>query len=62
MTYEMKMREERKIGREEGRESMLSEIVLSMLKNNQTIDFIAQNTNVSVDTIKKIASANGVML
>ena len=56
MTYEMKMREERK----EGRKEMLNEMIISMLNRKKSPSFIAEALEISMDVVYSIAEKNGI--
>lgn len=56
MTYEMKMREERK----EGRKEMLNDMIVSMLNRKKSPSFIAEALEVSIEAVYSIAEKNGI--
>ena len=62
MTYEMKLREERKLGQKEGREERTAEIILSLLKNHIDIDIIQKSSEWTRDAILQLAKKNGILV
>ncbi len=66
MTYEMKLREERKLGQSEGRKEGIkegkAEMVLSMLKEHINVDNIRKYSNWSREAILLLAQKNGILI
>lgn len=64
MTYEMKIREERKeaekIGIEEGKRRKELEMVINLLKHKVSIPIIASVSGLTIDKIKAIAKDNHI--
>ncbi len=58
MTYEMKLREERKLGQEEGKADM----ILSLLKKNMGLDFIQETSHWTREVILQLAHKNGIII
>lgn len=62
MTLAMKMMEERKEGIKEGIERGVTKTAVGMLKLRLSLDVIQAATELSVETIRKIALDNGITI
>ncbi len=62
MTYEMKLKEERKLGKEEGLREGTSKMVLSLLKEQIPIDKIREYSDWFRDTILQFAKKNEILV
>lgn len=60
MTYEMKIREWKKEGIEEGKMAEKLAVAASLLKEKLDLSFIMRVTELSADDIRKIAAKNGL--